>query len=72
MLSDNPPPPGIAQHRRFRRTVIAFDNPLAAEIWTSKYRFSPDDGTGDQTVEQSWSRVAAAVAEAETPKLRGP
>lgn len=51
---------------------MAFDNPLAAEIWTSKYRFSPDDGTGDQTVEQSWSRVAAAVAEAETPKLRGP
>lgn len=50
---------------------MAFDNPLAAEIWTSKYRFSPDDGTGDQTVEQSWSRVAAAVAEAETPKLRG-
>ena len=49
---------------------MAFDNPLAAEIWTSKYRFSPDDGTGDQTVEQSWSRVAAAVAVAETPKLR--
>ena len=51
---------------------MAFDNPLAAEIWTSKYRFAPDDGTGDQSVEQSWSRVAAAVAEAEVPKLRGP
>ena len=50
---------------------MAFDNPLAAEIWASKYRFSPEDGTGDQTVDQSWSRVAAAIAEAETSKLRG-
>jgi len=49
---------------------MAFDNPLAAEIWTSKYRFLPDGGPGDQTVEQSWSRVAAAVAEAEAPKAR--
>jgi len=49
---------------------MAFDNPLAAEIWTSKYRFAPDDGIGDQTVEQSWSRVAAAVAEAEAPGAR--
>ncbi|WP_332677084.1 adenosylcobalamin-dependent ribonucleoside-diphosphate reductase [Brevundimonas sp.] len=49
---------------------MAFDNPLAAEIWTSKYRFHHPDGTGDQTVEQSWRRVAAAVAEAEAPKAR--
>jgi ribonucleoside-diphosphate reductase alpha chain len=49
---------------------MAFDNPLAAEIWTSKYRFAPDGAPGDQTVEQSWSRVAAAVAEAEAPKAR--
>ena len=49
---------------------MAFDNPLAAEIWTSKYRFSPGDGGGDQTVEQSWNRVATAVAEAEAPKTR--
>ena len=49
---------------------MAFDNPLAAEIWTSKYRFAPDDGSGDRTVEQSWRRVADAVAEAETPRAR--
>ncbi|MBX9460525.1 MAG: adenosylcobalamin-dependent ribonucleoside-diphosphate reductase [Brevundimonas sp.] len=49
---------------------MAFDNPLAADIWSSKYRFRPADGGGDDTVEQTWARVAAAVAEAETPKLR--
>ncbi len=49
---------------------MAFDNPLAAEIWTSKYRFLPDGGRGDQTMEESWSRVAGAVAEAEAPKAR--
>ncbi len=27
-------------------------------------------GAGDDTVEQTWARVAAAIAEAETPKLR--
>ena len=49
---------------------MAFDNPLAADIWSSKYRFKPAEGSGDDTVEQTWARVAAAIAEAETPKLR--
>ena len=49
---------------------MAFDNPLAADIWSSKYRFRPAEGSGDDTVEQTWARVAAAIAEAETPKLR--
>lgn len=48
---------------------MAFDNPLAAEIWASKYRFSTEAG-GDQGVEETWARVAAAVAQAETPKAR--
>mgnify|MGYP003575689007 CR=1 FL=1 len=49
---------------------MAFDNPLAADIWSSKYRFRPSDGPGDDSVEQTWARVAAAVAEAEAPKAR--
>ncbi len=49
---------------------MAFDNPLAADIWSSKYRFRPRDGVGDDSVEQTWARVAAAVAEAEAPKAR--
>ncbi|MET3527972.1 adenosylcobalamin-dependent ribonucleoside-diphosphate reductase [Phenylobacterium koreense] len=49
---------------------MAFDNPLAAEIWASKYRFSQADQSGDQAIEETWSRVATAVAEAEPAKLR--
>ncbi len=49
---------------------MAFDNPLAAEIWRGKYSFNPPGGGGDETVEQTWARVAAAIAEAEAPKSR--
>lgn len=49
---------------------MAFDNPLAADIWRAKYRFTPSGGGGDETVEQTWARVAAAVAEAEAPRAR--
>ncbi len=50
---------------------MAFDTPLAAEIWASKYRFTPEDGVGDLTIEETWARVAAAIAEAEPNKTRG-
>lgn len=49
---------------------MAFDNPLAAEIWRGKYSFNPPQGGGDETVERTWARVAAAVAEAEAPRAR--
>jgi ribonucleoside-diphosphate reductase alpha chain len=49
---------------------MAFDNPLAGEIWQSKYRFSPPGDGGDATVEATWDRVAAALAAAEAPKRR--
>lgn len=49
---------------------MAFDNPLAADIWSAKYRFTTPEGGGDATIEETWSRVAAAVAEAEKPALR--
>jgi ribonucleoside-diphosphate reductase alpha chain len=49
---------------------MAFDNPLAAEIWSGKYRFKPTGSGGDQSMEETWARVAAAVAEGEKPKLR--
>jgi hypothetical protein len=50
---------------------MAFDSPLAGEIWSSKYRFRPQDGPGDATVEATWDRVATALAEAEPAKSRG-
>lgn len=51
---------------------MAFDNPLAGEIWSTKYCFTPAGADGDQTVDGTWSRVAAALAEAEAPELRAP
>ena len=50
---------------------MAFDSPLAGEIWSSKYRFRPHDGAADATVEATWDRVATALAEAEPVKSRG-
>jgi ribonucleoside-diphosphate reductase alpha chain len=50
--------------------MMAFDIPLAAEIWAAKYRFAPDAGGGDASVEDSWRRVAEAIAEAEPIEAR--
>ncbi len=41
-------------------------DPISHDIWDMKYRFKQDGGLAvDQTIEDSWRRVAAAVAEAE-------
>jgi ribonucleoside-diphosphate reductase alpha chain len=48
--------------------------PLAAisqQIWDMKYRFKTPDGAAiDKTIEETWARVAAALAEAEAPETR--
>ncbi len=49
---------------------MPFDIPFAREIWSEKYRFVPPEGGGDATVEETWARVAAAVAAAEAPERR--
>ncbi len=49
---------------------MAFDNPLAAEIWSAKYRFAPPGDGGDDSVQGTWARVARAVAAAEPARLR--
>ena len=49
---------------------MAFDNPLAGEIWSSKYRFAPQGGGGDASVAETWARVARAVSEPEAPERR--
>ncbi|MCF8505876.1 MAG: adenosylcobalamin-dependent ribonucleoside-diphosphate reductase [Caulobacter sp.] len=51
---------------------MAFDTSLAGEIWSSKYRFSPSGAAAETCVEDSWRRIAQAVAQAETPALRAP
>ena len=49
---------------------MLFENALAQEIWTSKYRFVPAEGEGDSSVDATIARVADAVAEAEAPEPR--
>ncbi len=49
---------------------MPFDIPFAREIWSEKYRFVPPEGGGDASVEETWARVAEAVAEAEAPERR--
>ncbi|NDW48058.1 adenosylcobalamin-dependent ribonucleoside-diphosphate reductase [Ruegeria sp. PrR005] len=43
-----------------------FAAPIAEQIWDMKYRFKQADGTPiDQTVEDSWRRIARALAQVE-------
>ncbi|WP_293453435.1 adenosylcobalamin-dependent ribonucleoside-diphosphate reductase [Phenylobacterium sp.] len=56
--------------RLFEEAMMAFDSPLAGDIWSSKYRFVPPDGEGDGSIEATWDRVAAALAHAESSELR--
>ena len=46
---------------------MGFENALAEEIWTAKYRFLAPDGEGDCGIDATIARVARAVAEAEVP-----
>ena len=49
---------------------MGFENALAEEIWTAKYRFVTPEGEGDPTLDATIARVSEAVAEAEAPELR--
>ena len=43
-----------------------FSAPIAEQIWDMKYRLKDADGTAqDQTVEDSWRRIACALAQVE-------
>ncbi len=46
-------------------------DPISQEIWDMKYRFKEaEGGSQENTIEDSWRRVARAVAAAEEPSLR--
>ncbi|MFI4975873.1 MAG: adenosylcobalamin-dependent ribonucleoside-diphosphate reductase [Caulobacterales bacterium] len=56
---------------------MAFDNPLARDIWASKYRFTPADvgvmeegACAESSIEETWARVAKALAQQEAPGQR--
>ena len=53
------------------RNQIGLD-PISHDVWDMKYRFKSADGSPlDQTIEDSWRRVAEAVAMAEPKKVQG-
>ncbi len=46
--------------------MTAFSAPIAEQIWDMKYRFKEADGTPiDETVEDTWRRIAVALAAVE-------
>jgi len=46
--------------------MTAFTAPIAEQIWDMKYRFKTADGTPiDETVEDTWRRIAGALASVE-------
>ena len=45
--------------------------PISRQIWDAKYRFKAPDGSPiDATIEESWRRVARALAEVEAEPAR--
>ena len=47
--------------------MTRFAAPIAEQIWDMKYRFKQADGTPiDNTVEDSWHRIAGALASVES------
>ncbi len=44
--------------------------PISRQIWDMKYRFRRGDAPVDESIEDTWRRIAAALAEAEKPDQR--
>jgi ribonucleoside-diphosphate reductase alpha chain len=45
-------------------------DPISRSIWEMKYRYHPEGGEGERSIEDSWRRVAGAIAAAEKPEDR--
>jgi ribonucleoside-diphosphate reductase alpha chain len=56
--------------KRTQEITAAFSQPLAAQIWQAKYRYATAGGTIDQTLDDTWARVAMGLAAHEAPPER--
>ena len=45
--------------------MTRFTTPIAEQIWSMKYRYVAEDGGGDASVEDTWRRIARALASVE-------
>jgi ribonucleoside-diphosphate reductase alpha chain len=48
----------------------AFAQPIAEQIWRAKYQYKSKGSTKDLTIEDTWTRVAEGLAQAEKPADR--
>lgn len=44
--------------------------PISSQVWEAKYRYRHGDVVYDHSIEDTWARVAKAIAKAEKPSLR--
>ena len=44
--------------------------PISQQIWDAKYRFSPPGGGAEQSIEETWERVARSAASVEPERSR--
>ncbi len=56
--------------KRWGITMTIFTQHISKTIWEMKYRYVQEGVNFDQTVEDTWRRVAEAIAAAEAPKQR--
>ncbi|MGK4277549.1 ribonucleotide reductase N-terminal alpha domain-containing protein, partial [Escherichia coli] len=50
--------------------MAIFTEPISETIWDIKYRYKLDGKAIDQSVPDTWHRVATAIAQAEKPAER--
>jgi ribonucleoside-diphosphate reductase alpha chain len=56
--------------KRTQGTTAEFPQPLAAQIWQAKYRYATAGGIVDQTLDETWARVANGLAAHEALAVR--
>jgi len=56
--------------KRTQEKDAAFSQPLAAQIWRAKYRYVTAGGIVDQTVDDTWARVASGLVTHEALPVR--
>ena len=56
--------------QRVNRSAASFSQPIAAQIWSNKYRFSTKGHCHDRSIEDTWRRVADGLSAKEAPADR--
>ena len=60
----------MIEDSKIRRSNSAFDQKIGEQIWRSKYQYKTDEREIDQSLADTWLRVARSLAQAETAENR--